>query len=191
MKKFTKLAMSAAILTTFSSASMAMSVGGWKLFPGVQDDFIFDPTLSVMAGQMIVSESVGKAALGAGLELSINCPMIQPPTNRVRQQISFFNYSSGTSTVNTVELNPHYVVEVMPKLEIGGGPGVGFVNADVDGKTANMAAVQLGGSIHYRMSRFFIGAEGRYQWTTDGEDNTASDNGVKNARALVKIGFDF
>lgn len=89
MKHFTKIAISTAILTTFSTTSW--SEGSWKFFPGTQDDFIFDPTISAMAGHMIVSESVGEAAIGMGVELSINCPLVQPPTNRVRQQVSFFN----------------------------------------------------------------------------------------------------
>ena len=189
MKNFTKIAISAAVLATFSTASLAE--GSWKFFPGVEDGFIFDPTMSVMAGQMIVSESIGDAAIGMGVELSINCPLIQPPTNRVRQQISFFNYKDGDNTINTVEINPHYVMEVMPKLEIGAGPGFGYVSADVDGKTANMGAFQLGGSVHYRVSSFFIGAEGRYQWTTAGKEGTATEDSAKNARAIVKVGFDF
>jgi len=188
MKNYTKIAIAGAILASFSTASFADK--GWDFFPGTQSGFIFDPTVSVLAGQMMTKSSIGDDAIGVGLELSINCPLIQPPTNRVRQQISYFNYKNGSSTINTVELNPHYVVEVMPKLEIGGGPGVGYVNADVDGKSANMAAFQLGGSIHYRVSKFFIGAEGRYQWTTDGEDGTGTSNGAKNARVLLKIGYD-
>ncbi|MDH5259175.1 MAG: hypothetical protein OEX07_14270, partial [Gammaproteobacteria bacterium] len=151
MKHITKIAISAALLTSFSTASFADK--GWEFFPGVKDDFIFDPTISVMAGQMQTLSVIGDAAIGAGIELSINCPLVQPPTNRVRQQISFFNYKDGDSTINTVELNPHYVVEVMPKLEIGAGPGFGFVSADVDGKTANMGAIQLGGSVHYRINK--------------------------------------
>jgi len=183
------MAISAALLTSFSTTSFAEK--SWQFFPGVNDDFIFDPTISIMAGQMRPSLKIGDAAIGTGIELSINCPLLQPPTNRIRQQISYFNYKDSDSTIITVEVNPHYVFEVMPKLEIGAGPGFGYVSADVNGKTANMGAFQLGGSIHYRISRFFIGAEGRYQWTTEGKIGTGTEDGAKNAKAALKLGFDF
>lgn len=189
MKNITKIAISAAMLATFSTASFAEK--SWEFFPGTQDDFIFDPTISLMAGQMQSVSEVGDAAIGVGVELSINCPLVQPPTNRVRQQISYFNYQDGDSTLHTVEINPHYIVEVMPKLEIGAGPGFGFISADVNGKTANMGAFQLGGSVHYRMNSMFIGAEARYQWTTTADVGNGTDNGAKNARAVIKVGYDF
>jgi len=189
MKRFTGLVLSAAVLTTFSTSSFAEK--GWEIFPGTQDDFIFDPTISVMVGQMQSTDVIGDAAIGAGVELSMNCPLVQPPTNRVRQQVSYFNYQDGDSTLHTIELNPHYVVEVSPKLEIGAGPGFGYVRADVDGKTANMGAIQLGGSVHYRMDKFFVGAEARYQWTTKEDVGAGTENGAKNARAVLKIGYDF
>ena len=188
MGYLTKLAFSAALLTSFSTASFADK--GWAFFPGLEDGFIFDPTLSVMAGRMQSTSLVGAAANGTGLELSINCPMLQPPTNRVRQQISFYQYKDGDSILQTFELNPHYVIEAMPKLEIGGGPGVGYVRADVDGRTANMVAFQLGGSIHYRINKIFIGAEARYQFTNKADVGIGTANGAKNARALLKIGYD-
>ena len=189
MKNFTKIAISTALLASFSTASFAEK--GWELFPGTKDGFVFDPTISLMAGQMQSLSEIGDAAIGMGVEFSLNCPAIQPPTNRIRQQVSYFNYQDGDSTLHTFEASPHYVIEVMPKLEIGGGPGIGFVSADVDGKTANMPAFQLGGSIHYRINSVFIGAEARYQWTTNADVGNGKENGAKNARGVIKVGYDF
>ncbi len=189
MKNIKRLTISAVLLTTFSSVTFAGD--SWEFFPGHKPGFIMDPTISVMVGQLQSTSLIGDAAIGGGVELSVNCPLIQPPTNRVRQQISYFNYQDGDSTLHIFEANPHYVAEILPKLEIGGGPGFGYVRADVNGKTSNMAALQLGGSIHYRINRIFIGAEARYQITTKADVGNGTGNGAKNARALIKIGFDF
>lgn len=163
---------------------------GWEFLPGTHDGFIFNPTLSVMGGLADIEDVQGDVAFSWGLEASFNCPLIQPPTNKVRQQLSYFNYSDGKTTVQTAEINPHYVVEVKKHLWLGAGPGVGYVNAESANKTSNMLAVQLGASFHYNINKIFIGGEARVQFTQPDDVGNGKDNGAENWRTLLKIGYN-
>jgi len=164
---------------------------GWQILAGNDDDFVFEPTISVMLGAADATDIEGDTLLSWGLEASFNCPLLQPPTNKIRQQVSYFNYTDGDNSIISFEINPHYIVDLSPNFWLGGGPGVGYVRADVDGKTANMPAAQLGLSFHYNMESIFIGGEARYQVTTEDDIGDQTDTGANNWRAALKLGYSF
>jgi len=189
MKTLYKLA----IVTFFaiSGSNIYANDKGWEILPGTKDGFIFDHSIAVMAGPFQSTTQIGERTTGMGIELSMNCMIIQPPTNRIRQQVSYFMYEDGESEIQTTELNPHYLFEILPKLEIGAGPGVGYIRTRVDGKSANLLAAQFGGSLHYRFKKLFLGAEARYQVTPKADVGDGKENGARNARATLKIGYNF
>lgn len=174
-----KIIFAAAVGTLF--VSMNASAEGWKLFAGKEAGFVFEPTASIMAGVMSPKEGDSGRIIGA--EVSFNCPLIQPPTNKIRQQISIAQYDENGAKLSSIEINPHYVVEVSPGLSIGGGLGVGYVLVDATG-VDNAFAGQLGASVHYNVSkRLFLGGDMRYQMTDNSD--------INNSRMALKIGVNF
>jgi len=174
MKK-TALAMGALFI------SMNVNAESWKLFAGKDAGFFFEPTASVMAGMMKPKE--GDSGKVIGVEISFNCPLIQPPTNKIRQQVSFAQYDENDVNLSSIEINPHYIIEIYQGLSIGAGLGVGYVFVDAAG-IDNAFAGQLGASVHYNVSKlFFVGGDMRYQ-ITDNSD-------INNSRMVLKIGLNF
>jgi len=178
----------ALFLSFFASASFAGK--GWRILAGMEEDFVHESTVSAMIGGLGPDSKIGDTGLAYGAELSFNCVIIQPPENRIRQQVSVLQYKDGDSKIQSAQINTHYVVEVDPKLWIGGGPGIGFVKADVNNRTANMISVQLGSSVHYSIDKFFIGGEARYQMTQGDEVGGHSDLGASSWQALFKLGYN-
>jgi len=161
-------------------SSMNTQAEGWEFLAGSKPGYKAEPIASLMFGQM---DFDGSDSSIVGVELSLNCPLLQPPTNRIRQQASITSYDDSGFEIINLEINPHYVVEVAKNLEIGGGPGFGYLYSD---DTADRFAFNLGASIHYTGLPVFLGAEVRTQFTT--EDN---GNDMNNNRMAVKIGYAF
>lgn len=162
---------------------------GWNWLAGADDRFVAEPTASILLGSMKPKD--GNSGSVTGIELSFNCPLLQPPTNKIRQQLSFAQYDEGGTEVSSIEINPHYVVEVSPGLLVGGGPGLGYISVDTAAKDTNMLALQFGGSVHYSVSdSVFVGGEARYQLTED-DDIGGSVQGLDNWRIALKAGINF
>jgi len=188
MKK-QNLALAGAILLATGSAQAADE---WNWFAGLEDGYEAEPTVSVMLGQMDPGDNMDSGTI-SGIEFSLNCPLVKPPSNRIRQQVSYTSYDENGVEITSIELNPHYVVEVSPGLEIGGGPGLGYVMVDSGAGDGSVLALQLGVSAHYTtQSPLFIGAEARYQIT--GEDDFGgggAEDDVNNYRIALKVGYSF
>lgn len=174
------------------AAGSAQAADEWNWFAGWQDGYTAEPAVSVMLGQMDPGDNMDSGTI-SGIEFSLNCPLVQPPSNRIRQQVSFTSYDENGVEITSLEINPHYVVEVSPGLEIGGGPGLGYVMVDSGAGDGSVLALQLGVSAHYTLqSPLFIGAEARYQVT--GEDDFGGggpEDDVNNYRIALKVGYSF
>lgn len=161
---------------------------GWRFLAGKEEGFVLAPTASLMAG--VMSPKDGDSGKILGVEMSFNCPLLQPPTNKIRQQVSLTRYDENGAKVSSIEINPHYVVEVSPGLSIGGGPGLGYVYVDTNAKNTGMFAVQLGASAHYNLTeQVFVGGELRYQLTEN--KSLGTTDGFDNWRSAIKLGFSF
>ncbi len=184
-KKILALAVGSLVLSMSASAEDK----GWSWLAGLDDDYVMEPTVSLVFGSM--SPDDGDSGSVTGVELSFNCPLLQPPTNKIRQQLSVVQYDEAGVEISSIELNPHYVVEVSPGLSIGGGPGLGYVSVDSAGAEDSVLAVQMGASVHYQVAEsLFLGADARYQMT-DSEDSGVLSDGVDNWRVALKAGFSF
>ena len=174
-------------------AAGAAQADGWTFLPATKPGYKAEPSIAVTAGYLSPDSSLTDGAVAYGAELSMNCALIQPPSNRVRTTVSVLSFDDGGLKLTDFELNPHYVVELSDDFWVGGGPGVGVVMADTSGEDATLLAFQLGASAHYRMDKLFIGGEARYQFTQSKDVGPAAnpDSGVNNWRALVKVGFNF
>jgi len=172
---------------------LAAQAGDWTFLAGTKDGYKAEPTISLLAGQMSPGTSGMDNGSVTGIELSLNCPLLQPPTNRIRQQVSLTQYDKAGIKLTNFEINPHYVIEVSPGLELGGGPGLGYVTTDTANKDPGFWGFNLGVSAHYMgMGPLFIGAEYRYQMTTE-EDfgGAAGKDNLDNTRFDIKIGYSF
>lgn len=176
-------------LLFFSSESYAEK--NWRLLAGLEEDFRLDPTMTLNAGQLVPDSDVGEKEYALGIEFSFDCVLIQPKKNKLRQQLSYLRYKDGDSTLQTIQLNPHYLIELLPNFWIGGGPGLAYVRADVNNKKSNMLAGQLGASLHYKYKRIFLGAETRYQLTQNDDVGKGKDNGASSWQTLLKLGYNF
>lgn len=166
---------------------------GWTFLAGAKDGYKAEPTISLMAGQMSPGTSGVDSGSFTGIELSLNCPLLQPPTNRIRQQVSLTKYDKSSVKITSIELNPHYVVEVSPGLELGGGPGLGYIMVDTPNKNPGFWGLNIGLSAHYTgVGPLFVGAEYRYQVTTkeDFGGGMGKDN-LDNSRVDIKVGYSF
>jgi opacity protein-like surface antigen len=179
------------------AGSMLMSAAahaeGWTFLAGMKPDYKAEPALSLIAGQMSPGTAGLKDGTITGIELSLNCPLLQPPTNRIRQQVSVTQYDESGTKITNIELNPHYVVEVSPGLELGGGPGLGYITTKTSAQDPSFWGLSLGLSAHYTaMGPLFLGAEYRYQVTTkeDFGGSVGKDN-LNNGRFDVKVGYSF
>lgn len=187
MKKQVSLGLLSALLL---GTGVAQAAGEWNFMAGMDKDYVADPTLSLMAGNLDPDIGNADSDTISGIELSLNCPLLQPPTNKIRQQVSYTTYDNQGLEISSFELNPHYVVETMPGLGLGFGPGLGYVKAETSTESEGMFALQLGASLHYTaMGPLFLGAEARYQ-VTQGDD-FAGQKGADNLRIAVKAGYNF
>jgi len=157
---------------------------GWTFFAGKQEGFKAEPIVSVLYGNMDFDGADGAIT---GVELSLNCPLLQPPTNRIRQQASITSYDDSGVTMTNFEINPHYVVKVADDLEVGGGIGLGYILSD---DVPDQLGFQIGASAHYTGLPVFLGAEWRMQ-TTSPADPDAPDMDMDNSRWTVKVGYAF
>ncbi len=183
-----KRVLAVAVSALMVSAAASAEGNGWNWFAGLDDDYVMAPTVSLVAGHMSFDDDSGSIA---GIELSFNCPLLQPPTNKIRQQLSVVQYDEPGLEVTSIEINPHYVAEVSPGLFLGGGPGLGYMSVDTAGGDDSVLGIQLGGSVHYSVSdTFFLGGEARYQITQDAEFGNAKVE-MDNWRVALKAGVSF
>jgi opacity protein-like surface antigen len=190
MRRQTWIAVTIAALTGPGNVQAA---DGWSWLAGLQPGFQAEPTVSVMLGRISPGDAFSSSTV-LGAELSLNCPTLQPPTNRIRQQFSFTRSSTGGTKIHNYEINPHYVVEVSPGFEIGGGPGLGYVTVDTPTGDGGVFGLQFGASAHYFANGpLFLGAEARYQIT--GKDRFGGAGSprtdVDNFRFAIKAGYSF
>ncbi|HKK57383.1 hypothetical protein [Marinobacter sp.] len=172
-----------------ASASTGAAAEEWDFLAGLSDDYQAKPSLALVGG--IMDPDSGSLDSGAvyGVEFSLNCPLLQPPSNRIRQQLSLTQFDEDGVEITSLELSPHYVVPMSENLEIGFGPGFGVLDVEAGPEDEMLFGVHAGASVHYRQGAFFAGAEARYLVTTE-ERFGGTDRDADNARVLLKVGIN-
>jgi hypothetical protein len=179
----------ATLLTASTTLLMAQET---KFLPiATENNYSLSPSVALVGGYGKYDELDSGSAL-YGIELDIACPLLQLSSNKIKQQISVVHYSEKDKFNSTsIELNPHVMFDVANKLQVGVGPGFGVVFADADGDTDTVFGINIGASANYDItSKMFVGAEARYQWTTDA-DFGGGDVSLDNYRTLLKVGYHF
>lgn len=181
---------SALIASTLAISAQSALATGWELFPIVSDDYQYAPQLSLMAGSM--SPADGDSGSMSGIEFSLNCPLLKAPEGVIRQQISLASYDENGVEVTSIELNPHYQINLAPNVDFGFGPGFGYTMVEGTGLDDSAITLQAGASLNYTMGQMVIGGEARYQMTlSDIDMNNGSNVDLNNTRLMIKLGYRF
>lgn len=174
-------------ILALAAGGAARADDGWRWFAGQTAGFAARPSLALLGGSLNPSPAGARTGDVLGVEVSLDCPLLQPPRDRIRQQLSFARYDAAGLKLNSVELNPHYLFDLGGGLEAGFGPGIGYLLVESAGIDEGLWAGQVGTSVHYRRDGWFLGAEARYQLT----EALASGGDVNSVRYLIKVGVDF
>jgi hypothetical protein len=185
-KRTTALALGGALLAGSGPAMAA----GWEFLPAANPGYEAEASLAVMGGLQDPDVAGVDASDAYGFELSLNCPTLKPPRGEIRQQISLTGFDKDGLEMASLELNPHYLVPLGENLDLGLGPGVGFVMAEGPRHDDGVFALQAGASLHYRSGGLFLGAEARYQVTQEANLGRG-DGDLNNYRLLGKAGINF
>ncbi len=126
-----------------------------------------------------------------GVEVSLACPALQLSMYDIRQQISLVYQSDHGLRMTSLEFNPHVLFNLDEKVQLGVGPGFGVIVTDAD-ESDVILGINVGASIRYTIdATYFVGAEARYQWTTDAELSKGYERSLDNYRTLIKVGMHF
>jgi hypothetical protein len=161
---------------------------GWQFLPAAEPGYEARPTFAFMTGAQDYDDGDSDAIYG--MELGLACPTLKPPQGRIRQQISLSRYDEGGLETTSLEINPHYLIDIQPGLAVGFGPGLGYVWADARRGSDSVLAFQGGTSLHYRTGPLFFGAEARYQITQDADFGRGGGD-LDNFRVTAKFGAAF
>ena len=187
MKKSIALILIASSLTI---SAQSASAADWEFLPIVDDDYQYDPQLSLILGSM--SPSDGDSGSMNGIEFSLNCPLLKAPGGVIRQQISVASYDEGGVEITSFELNPHYQINLAPNLDFGFGPGFGYVMTEGPGIDESAISLQAGASLSYTVGQGVIAGEARYQMMlSDIELNNGDEVDLNNTRLMIKLGYRF
>ena len=122
-----------------------------------------------------------------GAELTFECLF----SSDVRSQLQFTHYDEAGTKMLQLSVNPHYIFNRGDTVEFGFGPHLGAAKVEIGSEDDTVFTYGLGASIRSNISEnFFVGAEARYEWTTDAEFSGVEDN-QNNAKVFAKIGYSF
>jgi len=122
-----------------------------------------------------------------GAEFSFKCLL----SDSVRSQIQFTNYDQDNLKMMQLSLNPHYIFNRGNTVEFGVGPHVGLASVEIGSEDDIVYTYGGGASITANLTEhFFLGAEARYEWTTE-TTFAGTDTNFNNAKIFGKIGYSF
>ena len=122
-----------------------------------------------------------------GIELSFACLFF----DSVRSQLQITNYDDNGLKMLQVSANPHYLFDLSSSTTFGIGPSLGVAKVDIGNEDDTIFTYGVGASLRTDISEhFFVGAEARYEWTTDAEFSGIEDN-LNNTKVFAKIGYQF
>jgi hypothetical protein len=160
----------------------------WSMLPVTEATYKPDPIVSLKVGSLKSTHANSEALTTTGVEANFECPLLKG-TAPIRQQLSYNRGEESGATTSTIEVNPHYMVNLAENLNLGFGPGFGVIMMDAPGLSKNIGALQLGTSIQYLTGPLYAGAEVRYQYTEQVAFGT--EKGINNTMTSAKVGYKF
>ena len=122
-----------------------------------------------------------------GAELSFECLF----SSSVRSQLQYTYYDEDGVKMQQLSANPHYIFNRGDVVEFGFGPHIGVAKVEIANEDDTIFTYGVGASLRSDITEnFFVGAEARYEWTTDATFGGIDDN-LNNAKVFAKLGFSF
>jgi opacity protein-like surface antigen len=122
-----------------------------------------------------------------GVEFSFECLF----SSSVRSQMQITNYDEDGIKMLQFSANPHYLFDIAKDTTFGVGPSLGVAQVEINDEDDTIFTYGLGASIRTEITEhFYVGAEARYEWTTDAEFLGEEDD-FNNAKVFAKIGYTF
>ncbi|MCF6244115.1 MAG: porin family protein [Sulfurovum sp.] len=122
-----------------------------------------------------------------GFEFSFACLL----SDSVRSQLQITTYDQNDIAMLQISANPHYIFNVTEKISLGSGPHLGLARVEIGTEDDIVFTYGLGASARMDITEhFFVGAEARYEWSTDATFGGVDDD-FNNAKVFGKIGYSF
>jgi len=183
--------LSTILVMAFLLPLSVQATSDWQVLPVLKPSYKPDFAVAVLVGGMQADDDNKDKFSPAGLEVSLNCPLLKTPKHTIRQQISYTQAETNGFKTKSFELSPHHMFKVGEKVTAGFGPSIGYTTVENPDGDDSVVTYGLGASTRYDVTKkFFVGAEVRYVKAQEFEiaDKTTD---FDNARALVKLGYQF
>ncbi len=155
--------------------------------PMVEESSSFNPALALIGGVMRGEGDNNDWKGFYGAEFSFDCLI----SDAVRQQIQITNYDHDGLQMLQANINPHYMFDIAEGTKFGVGPTLGVARVEIGNEDDTVFTYGVGASLRQDITEnFFVGAEAKYEWTTDAEFGGVEDN-LNNAKVFAKIGYQF
>jgi len=124
-----------------------------------------------------------------GAELAFECLF----SSDARSQLQYMYYDIDGVKMHQLSANPHFMFLIDgfdETVEFGVGPHVGVARVEVANENDMILTYGAGASIRSSFdNHLFVGAEARYEWTTDSKFEGKEN--LDNAKVFAKIGYSF
>ena len=164
----------------------ASHADGLKFFPGMQSGFKFEPSVAVSAGVMSASATNNDSMFVYGLDINMNCGLIQTPDNRIRTHIQINHTDESGMKATSFELSPRYTLPLGSGFSVGAGPVLALVMADNGRADKNLFGYGAVVGANYRKGMYYSGLDLRYLNTSE-SDRVSFENWA----LLAKVGINF
>ena len=175
-------------LGLLAAATATFAGDDWKLLPVRDANFKPDLTLSAAVGSL--NPEHVNSGIYTGAELAFNCLALQPPSGVIRTKVSLGRFDHDGMKLTTFEVNPRWTTNLSQDLTVGFGPGIGLVKAEMSGHSKDLAALQLGADLDYRVGALNLGLGARWQ-ATQNKEIAPGKNGADNFLVQAKVGVNF
>jgi len=177
------LALAALAATTTAQAQSS----GWQWLPGLTDPNYKAEASIALTGNRILPD-VGRNTNAWGLDLNMNCALLQSPDNRIRTHVNFSRSNKDGVQGTNWELSPRYTMPVReaPGLSLGVGPSLGLFSVKSAASDHTYTGLGLATGLNYRAGPLYTGIDVRYHRTTS-HDGVSLDPVTWGA----KVGLNF
>ena len=166
MKKTTALLSASLVALCAFAAPAAQAAGnGWQWLPAVNDPS-WKPEASVAVTGNRTDPGTGPSATGWGVDVNLNCGLVQSPDNRIRTHVNISHTNKNGTSVNAFELSPRYTVPLGDGLSAGVGPSVGAFQVSTPGNDRTLLGMGAAAGMNYRAGALYTGFDIRYHATT-------------------------